>query len=151
MTDTTENKFTEKSAIPKWFTIVAVLALIWNLMGVMAFISQVTMSAETMAELPQAEQALYTSIPLWASIAFASAVFGGALASLALLMKKAIAELLFMVSLVAVIVQMFHAFVISNSFAVLGASATIMPTIVVIVAIALVLFCRKAKANNWLT
>jgi hypothetical protein len=73
---------------PVWFTIVAVLALIWNAFGVMAYIMQVTMTPEALATLPVAEQALYTNLPAWYTGAFAIAVFGGALASLALVLKK---------------------------------------------------------------
>jgi len=151
MTDTAQNTTYEKISIPKWFTIVAVLAFVWNLMGVMAFVGQMMMTPKMIAELPQAEQALYASVPLWATIAFACAVFGGALGSLALLMKKKLAEPLFILSLAGVAVQMFHSFVISNSFEVFGPGGAIMPAMVVIIAIALVRLANKAKVNNWLT
>lgn len=136
--------------IPKWFNVVAILALVWNLMGVMAFIGQMMMTPEMIAELPQAEQALYAAVPLWASTAFACAVFGGALGSLALLMKKRLAEQLLILSLVGVVVQIFHSFAISNSFEVFGPGGAIMPAMVVIIAIALVRLARKAKTSHWL-
>ena len=138
------------SPLPKWFTIAAVLALIWNLMGVMAFVLQMQMTAEMIAKLPEAEQALYANIPLWATIAFAFAVFGGVFGSLALLMKKAAVQLFFMVSLVGVIMQMFHSFVISNSFEVFGPGGAIMPAMIVVIAIVLVRFTAKAKNNAWI-
>jgi hypothetical protein len=150
MTETTQETIKNESTIPKWFTIAAAFALVWNLMGVMAFVGQITMTPEMMAELPQAEQDLYSSIPLWATIAFACAVFGGALGSLALLMKKSLAQPLFILSLASVAVQMFHSFVISNSFEVFGPGGAIMPAMVIIIAIALVSLANKAKQNNWL-
>ena len=149
MTEKTQEN-TRNTAIPKWFTIAAALTLLWNLMGVMAFVGQMTMTAEMMAELPQAEQEIYRSIPLWATIAFACAVFAGALGSLALLMKKSLAEPLLILSLAGVAIQMFHAFVISNSFEVFGPGGAIMPTMVAVIAIALVRLASKAKANGWL-
>ncbi len=151
MTKTTQSASNTKNTIPKWFTVSAVLALVWNLMGVMAFISQMMMTPEMIAKLPQAEQALYTSVPLWATIAFACAVLGGALGSLALLMKKTLAKPLLILSLIGVTVQMFHSFVISNSFEVFGPGGAIMPAMVVIIAIALVRLAGKAKVKNWLT
>ena len=141
---------TSNAVIPKWFTIVAILALVWNLMGVMAFIAQMTMTVEMLAELPQAEQEIYNSIPLWATIAFACAVFAGALGSLALLMKKSLAEPLLILSLAGVAIQMFHSFVISNSFEVFGPGGAIMPAMVAVIAMALVRLASKAKANGWL-
>ncbi|MCW8834501.1 MAG: hypothetical protein OQK09_15520 [Colwellia sp.] len=116
----------------------------------MAFIGQMMMTPEMMAELPKAEQELYASVPLWATIAFACAVFGGALGSLALLLKKSLAQPLLIVSLAGVTVQMFHSFVISNSFEVFGPGGAIMPVMVVIIAIALVRLADKAKTNGWL-
>lgn len=151
MTHSTEHSNEDKSPLPKWFTIATALALVWNLMGVMAFVGQMTMTPEMMAELPQAEQELYSSIPWWATIAFACAVFGGALGSLALLMKKSLAQPLLILSLVGVAVQMFHSFVISNSFEVFGPGGTIMPVMVIIIAIALVRLAGKAKTNAWLS
>ena len=151
MSESTQEIASNKNSIPKWFTIAAAFALVWNLLGVMAFVGQMTMTDEMMAQLPQTEQELYAAIPIWATIAFACAVFGGALGSLALLMKKSLAQPLLILSLVGVVIQMFHAFFISNSFEVFGPGGAIMPVMVMIIAIALVLFVGKAKANNWLT
>ena len=151
MTKTMQDSTSNKRTIPKWFNLIAALALVWNLMGVMAFIGQVMMIPEMMAELPQAEQELYASVPLWATIAFACAVFSGALGSLALLMKKVFAEPLLVLSLAGVIVQMFHSFFISNSFDVFGPGGAIMPIMVLIIAFTLVRFANKAKANTWLS
>ena len=150
MSETTQDTKSTENSPPKWFNLAAIFALVWNLMGVLAFIGQITMTPEMIAELPQAEQALYASIPLWATIAFACAVFGGALGSLALLLKNPFAAPLFILSFVGVAVQMFHAFVLSNSFEVFGPGGTVMPMMVVVIAILLVYFAHKAKANNWL-
>ena len=136
-------------AIPSWFKVAAILALVWNLLGVMAFVGQMMMTPEMIAELPQAEQDLYAATPLWAIAAFAVAVFAGALGSLALLMKKGICYQLFIASFFGVIVQMFHSFFISNSFEVYGPGGTIMPIMVVVIALVLVRFAAKGINNKW--
>ena len=87
-------------AIPRWFNVVAILAVIWNLLGVMAFVNHMMMTPEMIAALPIAEQNLYATVPLWATAAFAVAVFAGALGSLALLMKKEFCYQLFVVKFV---------------------------------------------------
>ena len=69
----------QKTTVPKWFWAIAVFFLLWNLMGVSSFIQQVLMSDEAMAALPEAEQDLYNSYPLWTIIAFEIAVFTGTL------------------------------------------------------------------------
>ena len=90
----------EVVAIPGWFKVVAILALIWNLLGVMAFVGQMLTTPEQIAELPLAEQNLYAATPIWATLAFAIAVVSGALGSLALLMKKAFCYQLFVLSFI---------------------------------------------------
>ena len=40
MTNSIEHSNEGKSPLPKWFTIAAALALVWNLMGVMAFVGK---------------------------------------------------------------------------------------------------------------
>ncbi|VAW11040.1 hypothetical protein MNBD_BACTEROID03-2112 [hydrothermal vent metagenome] len=90
---------------PIWFWIVSVLALLWNLLGVMAYLAQVNMTDETLAALPEAERALYENQPIWATMAFAIAVWGGALGSLALLLRKRWARAVLLISLIGIIVQ----------------------------------------------
>ena len=58
------------SQAPKWFKIVVVLALLWNLMGILNFIMQINLSDEAIAALPSAEQALINNTPFWSTIAF---------------------------------------------------------------------------------
>ena len=80
------NTATNKPAT--WFWIVSTIALVWNLMGVMAYITQVTMSPETLQAMPEPKRALYVSIPMWATGAFAFAVWGGAAGCVLLLLRK---------------------------------------------------------------
>lgn len=127
----------------------AILALIWNLLGVMAFVGQMLTTPEQIAELPLAEQNLYAATPIWATLAFAIAVFSGALGSVALLMKKAFCYQLFVLSFMGVVVQMFHAFFISDSYQVYGPGGMIMPIMVLVIALVLVRFAAKANNNNW--
>ncbi|MFT4930016.1 MAG: hypothetical protein ACI8WB_006151 [Phenylobacterium sp.] len=140
----------ENSQAPRWFMITVILAVLWNLLGVLAFVGQMMMTPEMLAELPQAQQDLYTATPTWANMAFGLAVFGGTLGCLALLIKKSWALHLLVISLGAVGVQMFHAFFMSNSFEVFGPGGLIMPVMVVTVAIALIWLTIKAKREQWI-
>lgn len=136
--------------IPSGFKAVSILALIWNLMGVIAFVATLFISPEMLAELPAAEQELRNSTPLWADLAFGFAVLSGTLGSLALLLRKAWAAPVFMVSLLSILVQMIHSFFISNALNVLGPERMIMPVMVIVFAIILVWFSHKAKTNQWI-
>lgn len=140
----------ESSKPPLWFMVVAGLALVWNLLGVAAYLGQVMMSDESIAALPEAERALYEGVPAWAVSAFAIAVFGGALGSLLLLLRKRLSVPVLVVSLVGVLVQMYHSFFVANSMEVYGPGAIAMPTMVVVIAFYLVWLSRSSVLRGWL-
>ena len=134
---------------PTWFMVVAVVLFIWNLLGVMAYVMQVTMSPEVMATLPEEQREMYENIPSWAMAAFAIAVHGGALGCLLLILKKNLAGLFLQLSLAGVLVQMYHSFFISKNYEVFGPGAMVMPVMVLVIAIYLVTLAAKAKARKW--
>jgi len=146
-----EGAMTQKTQSPKWFSIVAVVALVWNILGLMAFVSHIMMTPEVIAELPKAEQALYQNTPLWATIAFACAVVGGTLGSILLILKKSLANILFLISLFGVLVNDYYSFFIIDSLTVYGIASIAMPIMVLIVAIALILLTSKAQQNSWIS
>jgi hypothetical protein len=137
--------------VPTWFWVVAVIALLWNLLGCMAYVMEVTKTEEAIAALPAAEQALYAEIPAWATAAFALAVFGGALGCVALLLRKSWAVPLFVVSLIALCIQMYHSLFMIDSIAVYGPGSAVMPAMVVLIAIALLVASRRWSTRGWLT
>ena len=73
------------------------------------------MNPDMLANYPEAAQSLITSRPLWATIAFAVAMFGGALGGVLLLLKKTAAYYLFIASLLGVIVTNIHTFQVSSA------------------------------------
>jgi hypothetical protein len=142
MTDTTKPA--------TWFWVVSAIALLWNFMGVMAYIEQVTMSAEALQALSENERTLMESTPAWATGAFAIAVWGGALGSLLLLLRKKLATPVLILSFLGIVVQMSHAFFLSNSFEVYGPGGLAMPVMVFLGGILLIWFSRMATAKSWL-
>lgn len=140
------------SNVPKWFLGVAIAALIWNLLGVFAYLGQMYLMSnpEMLAELSVDEQNLYKNTPIWATIGFTLAVWGGALGSLLLILKKKAAKPVLIVSLAGIIVQMYHSFFISNNFEVYGPGAAIMPVMIIIFGIGLVWLSEKSVKEGWL-
>jgi membrane protein CcdC involved in cytochrome C biogenesis len=153
MDDPTEESLpTEQdSPIPRSFMLISAGALVWNLLGVAAYISQVTMSAAALAALPEGERLLYETIPVWATSAFAVAVNGSALGCILLLFKKSWAYPVLFVSLLGVLVQMVHSIFIANSIEVYGPGGMVMPVMVVLVSAYLVWFSRNAWRNGWIS
>lgn len=136
---------------PVWFWIVAVVALLWNAMGALAYIGQAYMTEEMLATMSEAEQELQLNRPAWVTAAFAIAVFGGTLASIAMLMRKKLAYLLFIISLAGVLVQNIHGFFLSNTLDVMGPQAVYFPILVIIIGVVLILISKKGKENGWLS
>jgi hypothetical protein len=135
---------------PVWYWVVGGLALIWNLLGVKAYLARVMMTEEAIAALPEAERALYTDAPTWAVGAFAIAVWAGALGCVVLLLRKSVALPVLIVSLVAIVVQDIHSFFIADSMVVYGPTVMIMPMMVLVIAVALVWHARSSIAKGWL-
>ena len=138
------------SATPNWFKPALWAALIWNLLGVFAFIMHLMMTPEMISKLPLDQQAAYSNVPLWSTIAFAVAVFGGTLGCILLLAKNAFATPTFALSLVAIFTQQFHNFIVINSIKMLGISAVFMPILVIVIAFLLLYLSIKSKQQGWL-
>ena len=135
---------------PVWFWIVSGLALVWNLMGVGAYLAQVMMSPETKAALPEADQAAIASLPSWYMAAFATAVFAGALGCLALLLRKKWATLLLTLSFAAVVIQQIYFFGLTDLGSKQHGGQLVMTIAIPVVGLLLVLLARSATAKGWL-
>ena len=136
---------------PSLFYWISGVALLWNVAGIAAYYGQVTMTPDTLAQMPEAQRSLYENIPVWATSAYAIAVNAGALGCLLLLLRKKFALPVLVLSLVAVLVQMSHAFLMSNSIEVLGVGAAIFPIVIIVIGAYLIWFANDANKKGWLT
>lgn len=137
--------------IPKWFWVVAIFFLLWNIMGVFSFFAHTFISEEALAALPDNEKELYGDYPIWTTIVFAIAVFFGLFGSLGLLLKKRWSKLAFIISLCAIIPQMIHNVFFTKSMDVYGpGQAATMPIMVVVSGFFLIWFSKYAINQNWL-
>lgn len=141
---------TTKTKPPVWFSIVAVLALVWNALGVVAYLSNAFMTDEAKALLPLDQQNYLDNLPAWYTAAFAIAVFGGTLASLAMVLRKALAFPLFMVSFVGILAQMVYSFFMSNALDVYGPGGMAMPVMILLFGGALIRLSKTGKIRGWL-
>ena len=136
---------------PGLFWAASGVALIWSLIGVWMYLDQVTMTPADLAEMPQGMRTLYETAPSWQTGAFAIAVFAGLLGSIGLLMRRSWSRILFVISLIAVIVQMFWPFFMADALNLIGPSGAIMPVVIIIVNALLVWFASIATARGWLS
>ncbi|WP_299010305.1 hypothetical protein [uncultured Tenacibaculum sp.] len=133
------------------FWIIGVVALVWNALGVMQYLGLAYMTDEVRAALPEAERALYENIPTWVTAAFAIAVFGGLIGSAFLLMRKKLARPMFLISLIAIIVQMPYNLFMSKAAEVYEPGSIIMPIMVILIGVFLLMYSKKTIAKGWLS
>jgi len=119
-------------------------------MGVGAFVSDAAMNADTLASLPEAQQALYAAQPFWVTVVFGLSVATGVLGCLLLFLKKSWAGPMFLLSLILVLVQSFYMYFLSNTMEVMGAFPAIMNTVIIIFAVMLMFFARHASGKRWI-
>ncbi|MDF0715480.1 hypothetical protein PY092_04905 [Muricauda sp. 334s03] len=135
---------------PTWFWVVSVIALLWNLIGVMNYLNQAFNQVALLESMDQAQREAFEGIPAWATAAFAIAVFSGTLACIGLLIRKKWAKPLFIISLITAAAQFIHWLFISNAVEAFGPSTYTMPVIVIIIGIYLIFFSKKGIEKGWL-
>ncbi len=130
---------------PVWFWIIAVIALLWNGLGVMAYLMHAFITDEAIAALPEEQQAEFlVEHPAWYTAAFALAVFCGVLGCLALLLRKKWALILFIISSITATVQQVYI------IATVEEASPVMPIMVIVVCMILIWFAKKGIAKGWL-
>lgn len=135
---------------PRWFTVVAVVALLWNLIGLVAVLGDLSLSAEQLAALPQDQQALHAARPLWSVAGSVLAVAAGTLGCVFLLLRKRWAVAAFVASLVGIVLQDAGLFIVAAAVQSPGTVAAVMQGVVLLIALGLLLLSRKAAAQSWL-
>lgn len=136
--------------LPTLFWVIAIAALLWNLMGVFSFFAHTMISEEALAALPEAERALYNTAPTWQKIVFAIAVFSGLLGSIGLIMRKEWCVPLFVICLISVAIQMSYQILGTEAMEVYGPQAAIMPVLVIVIAAYLLYYSRQCRERGWL-
>lgn len=134
-----------------WFWVLSVLGLLWNLMGVYAYLMDAYMKDETMATFSEAQKAIFINQPTWLTAAYAFAVFGGALGCIALLLRKKWATPLFLISLIALVARTSYYFFMTNATEVFDmVQGTVLPIAVIIIAALLYIFSKIAAERKWI-
>ena len=136
---------------PKWYLPVTILALLWNLLGCAAYLSDVMLKPEDVAQMSAAQQALYASRTGWAVSATAIAVWGGAAGCIGLIWRKRWSIPLLILSLVGLIVQDAGLLLATTDALKAEPLTLVLQGLVLLIAIGLVFLGRKASAQQWIT
>ena len=151
-----------KPKLPIYFWIVAIVGLLWNLMGLSAFIGEVSMSQEAFDALPESTRELSQMAPKWLNAFFGIATITGVLGCIALMIRFRSCVMLFLVSLLCAAVQIGFSWFGTDAFSLMekykdsdelaGLQFQIMylPATVIILAVVLLAFGFFAKKKGFL-
>ncbi|MEE9407369.1 MAG: hypothetical protein V3V28_04755 [Polaribacter sp.] len=132
---------TNKPNITFW--IIGIIALLWNLMGVSAYLFQAFATEEMIAEMPPEQQVeMMIEHPVWLTTLFALAVFSGFFGCILLLARKKIAYYLFILSGICATIQ--QVYILMD----IELNMYFMPIMVIIVCIFLIWYSKKCADDG---
>ena len=133
------------------FWVVSVLALLWNIMGVMAYLQHAYNTEEYRANFNEAQLAIMDATPAWATAAFAIAVFAGIIGCILLLLRKKLAKAFFIISFLGIVVQNAYSFGFTDASQYFKTFDWFLAISVPVIAILLILYSKKAISRHWIT
>lgn len=135
---------------PVWFTIVAVLLLLWGLAGCASLYMHFVIGPDMDPNATEWDRQYYASLPMWLNIDYVIAVGAGVIGSIGLLMRAKWAVTLYWISLVAVVIQFGYIFLATDIIAMKGVWTTYFPAFIFAMALFQVWFSGMAKKRGWL-
>ena len=133
------------------FWVISILAIIWNLIGVIVYLGQAYMTDNMKALMTEEQLAIIENSPIWATAAFAIAVWFGLLGSILLTLRKKLSKSVLYISLLGVIVQLIYNFFMSNAIEVYGTQGIIQPLITLAISLFLVSYAKQADKKDLLS
>ena len=131
---------------PRWIQISVVLLFVWNLVGIFAFISDLMLDP---SPLDQVQQDFRANFPLWTKVIYGLAVGLGTVGTFGLIRRKSWSKGVLVISLLCVIIQMYHSMFIAGAIEIFGSSIAILPTIVVLLSLCLVWIAQLYGRKGW--
>ena len=137
-----------KSKPPLSFWFISILALVWNIKGVISFIGIIFISDENLNLLSVTKKEYLTSIPVMISAVYAFSIFAGIIGSVLLLLKRNESALIFLVAFISQIVYQHYFLVIQESIKITSTNA-FYPLIYVIVSFLLLVFASSNHKKEY--
>jgi len=136
---------------PVWFWIVAVIFVVWNLIGASNYLMAAMATPESLAAQNYTDKQIefLLDVPKLYLSVFALAVWSGLLASFLFIFRRRWAVPVFLFSLIFVLLSFTFDFV-GGTFTVLGNAYLFIMIVVLVLAIIEVFFSRMAKNKEWL-
>lgn len=138
--------------MPIWFRIVAILLVLWGLMGCYACYAQLVRGPDAWGPgITDWDRAFYAALPVWYNAVYIVAVGCGAAGAIALLLRSAMAVPLFLLSVVAIVVMFGWTFVATDLIAHKGVVvATGFPLFILALGLFQFWLARRARRRRWI-
>ncbi len=138
-----------KVKTPWWFWVIGGLFLLWNIFGCGIYLfDKFLTDADVLKNSGQAALDARQAYPIWATAAYATAVWSGLLAAILYLLRKKISVTIFTISLIAAIVCFIPNFFIPVVKAGGGNTFWVMPVVVIVLGLFEILWSRKMRAKR---
>ena len=135
---------------PGWYWVVALVIALWGAIGCFACYVQLSMGEAELSALDPYDRRLYAGLPGWYDWVYAIAVGTALAGGIALLVKRALAQILFMISAAAVVIQFGYMFLFTDILMVRGIMSALFPIAILVAAIAALWFSHYATRHGWI-
>ncbi len=135
--------------VPITFWIIAGVGLLWNILGLGSFLTDITASPESLADLDPALRNIFENTPIWTKILYGTATVTGSIGALLLVFRKKWAITLFLISLIAVLIQNIYWFFFTNIIDVLGINYALMQGMITIIGLFLWYYAKSSASKGW--
>lgn len=136
---------------PRWYRIVAWLAVVWMVVGVASWFADVMMTDAALAGMSEGQRRLYEARPGWLVAVYAVATFAGLAGAVGLVLRRSWAVPALGVSLLAVVIQFAYTMLVMDAAGHIGAAAALpFPLLIIIIGAALFLMARHATRRGWI-
>jgi hypothetical protein len=132
---------------PGWFTITAIGALLWEMLGCGLFLATVLTDP---AGLPIDQRAAILATPTWMNAAWSFAVLVGLVGAVLLLMKNRKSEPLLLLSFLATLVQFSGMFLVPQLRNLVESDDLFIPFVVAVICYGIWHLARHARREGWL-
>lgn len=137
---------------PGWFIILVCVLIVWGLAGCAAFYVHVKYGPAIDPAATDWDRAYFAALPAWFNWDYAVAVGAGLLGSIALLARSKATGPLYILSLIAVVIQFGYVFFATDLLAHKGAAMTVpFPAFIIAMAVLQVWLAGYARDRNWVS
>jgi hypothetical protein len=137
-----------RASRPNWFLPLSIVLILWGLLGCVACFAQVVLG--TVPGATPEDVALVRAMPAWFNLVYVVATLGALAGAIALVLRLALAGLLFTVTLIAIVVQFGYVFAATDTLARKGAAAAIFPLAIFAIGAAEVALANMARRRGWI-